>query len=153
MGAHRGPCCVGDRYDCSGSFWPIRIIVYTGVLNCIRALGGYTQGQPAEVAFDTDSFVEKDYLSSICSKSGDMELAMNWWVPTSIVSCASDKGVGITHSRLAVVRFIERTWKLNIFKACWTILHWICGSSSRIGFSSLWDQKWIPQVRPKGIPL
>ncbi|KIL70561.1 hypothetical protein M378DRAFT_194875 [Amanita muscaria Koide BX008] len=55
------------------------VVLAAGVLNCIRALGGYTLNQSVETAFDTGSFIEKDYLASLSNKSRDMELAMNWY--------------------------------------------------------------------------
>ncbi|KAF8630202.1 hypothetical protein AX15_003056 [Amanita polypyramis BW_CC] len=61
------------------------VILATGVLNCIRALGGYTCGRPVEVAFDTDSFIEKDYLSIIRRSSDHMELAMSWYSSFKLV--------------------------------------------------------------------
>ncbi|KAF8349828.1 hypothetical protein F5887DRAFT_942564 [Amanita rubescens] len=41
------------------------VILAMGVLNCIRALGGQSHGTTAETAFDTDSFVEREYLSNL----------------------------------------------------------------------------------------
>ncbi|KAK2461712.1 hypothetical protein APHAL10511_006175 [Amanita phalloides] len=55
------------------------VVLATGVLNCIRALGGYTYNLTAESAIDINSFAEGEYFSGICDKSGDKELAMNWY--------------------------------------------------------------------------
>lgn len=58
--------------------WVATLNIFSGVLNCIRALSGQSYGTTAETAFDTDSFVEKEYFSNIRDKTGDIELAMNW---------------------------------------------------------------------------
>ncbi|KAF8746288.1 hypothetical protein AX14_000082 [Amanita brunnescens Koide BX004] len=55
------------------------VILAKGVLNCIRALSGQSFGTTAETAFDTDSFVEKEYISNVRDQTGDIELAMNWY--------------------------------------------------------------------------
>lgn len=52
----------------------------TGILNCIRALGGYTSAVSAETIFDTDNFKEDEYLAHIETKSGNPRLALNWFV-------------------------------------------------------------------------
>jgi hypothetical protein len=51
-----------------------------GLLNCIRALGGYTLSHSAESVFDTDTFKESEYLAHIHSTSGNVLLALNWYV-------------------------------------------------------------------------
>jgi hypothetical protein len=52
----------------------------SGLLNCIRALGGYTLSHSAETVFDTDAFKEGEYLTHIHSTSGNLLLALNWCV-------------------------------------------------------------------------
>lgn len=51
-----------------------------GVLNCIRAMAGYTDGGSAHHAFDTDSFNEEDYLSATKLTVGNADVAFNWCV-------------------------------------------------------------------------
>ncbi|PFH54726.1 hypothetical protein AMATHDRAFT_268 [Amanita thiersii Skay4041] len=55
------------------------VILATGVLNCIRALGGYTHGQPLELAFNTDNFIEEEYAAIIREVSGNLDLTLNWY--------------------------------------------------------------------------
>ena len=50
------------------------------VLNCIRVLGGYTRAESAETVFDTDNFIETKYVEYIHSTSGNISLALNWYV-------------------------------------------------------------------------
>jgi hypothetical protein len=50
-----------------------------GLLNCLRALGGYTKPRSAQTIFDTDSFVESEYLQEIYKTSGNVPLALNWY--------------------------------------------------------------------------
>lgn len=56
-----------------------------GVLNCIRVLGGYTQAQSAATVFDTENFVESEYLAQIQVTSGNLSLTLNWSVELSFV--------------------------------------------------------------------
>lgn len=48
------------------------------ILSCIRVLGGYTRVDSAKTVFDTDSFVEQDYVDYIYKTSGNISLALNW---------------------------------------------------------------------------
>lgn len=41
-----------------------------GLLNCIRALGGYTVNTSAKAIYMTDTFNEDDYLKSIPENGG-----------------------------------------------------------------------------------
>lgn len=50
-----------------------------GVLNCIRALGGYSLAYSAETIYDTDTFKETEYLVHVEATSGNILLAMNWY--------------------------------------------------------------------------
>lgn len=52
----------------------------SGTLNCIRALGGYTEGKIAATAFDTDTFKESEYVAQVAATAGNAELALNWFV-------------------------------------------------------------------------
>ncbi|KAG6891107.1 hypothetical protein C0995_014197 [Termitomyces sp. Mi166 len=45
-------------------------ILAVGVLNCIRALGGYTIAQSADTLFDTESYKETTFLEQIDTTSG-----------------------------------------------------------------------------------
>ncbi|KAH9927462.1 histidine kinase [Epithele typhae] len=49
-----------------------------GTLNCIRALGGYTVAHSAETAFDTDTFIESEYLQENASFE-HVKVVMNWY--------------------------------------------------------------------------
>lgn len=49
------------------------------VLNCLRALGGFTHGDSAETVFDTEFFVEKEYLEQITANSGNAALTISWY--------------------------------------------------------------------------
>lgn len=68
------------------SRWHIYLILPRGVLNCIRALGGYTQPQSAETVFDTENFVESEYLAHIQATSGNLSLTLNWFVVLLLVA-------------------------------------------------------------------
>ncbi|KAJ8091390.1 Chk1 protein kinase [Marasmius tenuissimus] len=54
------------------------VALATGTLNCIRALGGYTFGNSARTAFDTETFNESEYLQEIESAPGNLPLVLNW---------------------------------------------------------------------------
>lgn len=49
------------------------------ILNCIRALGGYTQGKGVDNMFDTDDFVESEYLECIHQTSGNISMSLSWY--------------------------------------------------------------------------
>ncbi|KAJ7596782.1 dual-domain HisK/Mak2 protein kinase [Mycena floridula] len=55
------------------------IILAMGVLNIVRALGGYTDQRSVDTLFDTDNFSESEYLTAILARSGNGPLAMNWY--------------------------------------------------------------------------
>jgi hypothetical protein len=54
--------------------------IFTGVLNCIRALGGYTYASSADTVFDTEGFKEREYREQVEKTSGNLPLVMNWFV-------------------------------------------------------------------------
>lgn len=54
-------------------------ILAQGVLNCIRALGGYTDASSAATVFNTDTFVETDYQERIVKISGCSRLSLAWY--------------------------------------------------------------------------
>ncbi|KAF9258589.1 dual-domain HisK/Mak2 protein kinase [Marasmius fiardii PR-910] len=56
-----------------------------GVLNCIRALGGYTFANSATTAFDTETFIESEYLDHIQATSGNLPLVFNWYNSFKVV--------------------------------------------------------------------
>ncbi|KAG7090785.1 hypothetical protein E1B28_009870 [Marasmius oreades] len=56
-----------------------------GVLNCIRALGGYTFSNSASTAFDTESFKESKYLEHVQTTSGNIPLVFNWYNSFKVV--------------------------------------------------------------------
>lgn len=55
------------------------------ILNCIRALGGYTHADSVQTVFDTDTFVESKYLEKIHESSGNLSLSLNWYIPFCIL--------------------------------------------------------------------
>ena len=57
--------------------WVVTLTFFSGVLNCIHGLSGHSYGTSTETAFDTESFVEKEYFSNICDKTRDIELGVN----------------------------------------------------------------------------
>ncbi|TFY83386.1 hypothetical protein EWM64_g624 [Hericium alpestre] len=56
------------------------------LLNCIRALGGYTLVTSAETIYDTDTFNEAEYLAHISRFSGNIGLVMNWYNSFKVVA-------------------------------------------------------------------
>lgn len=56
-----------------------------GILNCVRALGGYTDCSTADTAFDTDDYKEADYLKKVETTGSNVDLIMNWFV--RVISC------------------------------------------------------------------
>ncbi|KAJ7139584.1 dual-domain HisK/Mak2 protein kinase [Mycena epipterygia] len=55
-------------------------VLAMGNLNCIRALGGFTISDSAATAFDTETFTENEYHRHIHETSGNVPLALNWYV-------------------------------------------------------------------------
>ncbi|KZT06226.1 histidine kinase [Laetiporus sulphureus 93-53] len=55
-------------------------ILAQGILNCIRAIGGYTYAYDADTVFDTEGFDEKQFLEVAAQTSGNFEGAMGWYV-------------------------------------------------------------------------
>ncbi|OSX67898.1 hypothetical protein POSPLADRAFT_1043081 [Postia placenta MAD-698-R-SB12] len=55
-------------------------LIAQGVLNCVRAIGGYTYADSAETVFDTDTFKEAEYLARASESSGNPEVTITWWV-------------------------------------------------------------------------
>lgn len=53
------------------------------ILSCIRVLGGYTKAESSNTVFDTDSFTEKKYVDYIHETSGNISLALSWYVDTN----------------------------------------------------------------------
>ncbi|PCH33241.1 hypothetical protein WOLCODRAFT_21861 [Wolfiporia cocos MD-104 SS10] len=60
-------------------------ILAQGILNCIRALGGYTFAHSAETIFDTESFVENEYLARSAETCGNLEVAVTWYQSYKVV--------------------------------------------------------------------
>ncbi len=63
-------------------------ILAQGVLNCIRALGGYTIAQSADTAFDTETFKESEYLAQL-EALGHIKVAMNWYNAFKVIGLFS----------------------------------------------------------------
>ncbi|KAG5723159.1 Peroxide stress-activated histidine kinase mak2 [Termitomyces sp. T112] len=61
-------------------------ILATGVLNCIRALGGYTIAQSADTLFDTESYNESRFLEQIGTTSGGSIMFFSWYNAFKVVS-------------------------------------------------------------------
>ena len=49
-----------------------------GLLNCIRALGGYTVATSPDNIFDTEEFVESEYLGNLASLGRMPPITLNW---------------------------------------------------------------------------
>lgn len=49
-----------------------------GLLNCIRALGGYTTATSPENLFDTEDFVESEYYENLVSQGRMPPITLNW---------------------------------------------------------------------------
>ncbi|KAJ2919335.1 hypothetical protein MD484_g1075, partial [Candolleomyces efflorescens] len=62
------------------------VILANGVLNCIRVLAGHTNTHNAHTLFDTDNFVESDYVAQIHQKSGNLPMTLNWYNSFKVVS-------------------------------------------------------------------
>ncbi|KAH9945631.1 histidine kinase [Amylocystis lapponica] len=54
-------------------------ILGQAILNCIRAMGGYTMAHSAETAFDTHSFNEHEYRMQIKRTCANLDITMNWY--------------------------------------------------------------------------
>jgi len=54
-------------------------LIQTALLNCIRAIGGYTLEGDAQFAFDTDTFKEHTFLANLKARGADVPAAMNWY--------------------------------------------------------------------------
>ncbi|TFK30704.1 dual-domain HisK/Mak2 protein kinase [Coprinopsis marcescibilis] len=62
------------------------VILAHGILNCIRVLAGYTIGGSIRTLFDTEKFIEAEYVKEIHHKSGNVSLALNWYNSFKLVS-------------------------------------------------------------------
>lgn len=51
----------------------------TGLLNCIRALGGYTSATSPGNLFDTEDYVESEYYESLASQGRLPPITLNWY--------------------------------------------------------------------------
>ncbi|KAF9243774.1 STKc type histidine kinase [Melanogaster broomeanus] len=73
----------GDRVWTSFSAAHLMSVqLFTGehcVLNCIRAIGGYTDASSVETVFNTDHFDEHEYTKTIEKISGNQRISFNWW--------------------------------------------------------------------------
>jgi hypothetical protein len=55
-----------------------------GVLNCVRALGGYTVKMDAASVFDTPTWSEAAYMHELEKAGGTTSVVMNWCVMPGI---------------------------------------------------------------------
>jgi hypothetical protein len=62
------------------------IILAMSVLNCIRAIGGYTQSNSRSTVFDTENFKESEYLNEIYSTSKNLPLVLNMYNSYKLVA-------------------------------------------------------------------
>lgn len=58
-----------------------RITLATGVLNLVRALGGYTSVRPtsSQLLFNNDKFDEERYLDRVSTSSGNAPMMFGWY--------------------------------------------------------------------------
>ena len=49
-----------------------------GLLNVVRALGGYTIATSSENLFDTEEFVESEYTGNLASQGRMPPITLNW---------------------------------------------------------------------------
>ncbi|EPS99596.1 hypothetical protein FOMPIDRAFT_1147208 [Fomitopsis schrenkii] len=75
--------CVGDvsQWTPSGDL----SIVAQGILNCVRALGGYTYAESPAAAFDTETFNENEYFTRISAICGTPDVALSWYQAYKVV--------------------------------------------------------------------
>ncbi|KAH6917111.1 dual-domain HisK/Mak2 protein kinase [Coprinopsis sp. MPI-PUGE-AT-0042] len=62
------------------------VILARGLLNCIRVLSGSTNGKTASTLFDTDNFIEEDFVKTIHRTTGNLSLTMNWYNSYKLVA-------------------------------------------------------------------
>ncbi|KAL1747326.1 histidine kinase [Schizophyllum fasciatum] len=77
--------CVADLKLWAASGSGDQIVLGKGILNLVRALGGYTYAHNAETAFDTEDFNEHEYITEITRTSGNIEMVMNWYNAFKVV--------------------------------------------------------------------
>lgn len=62
------------------------LILATAILNCIRALGGYTRTDTIQTLFDTDTFVESKFLEQIHKSPRNLSLSLNCYDSFKVVA-------------------------------------------------------------------
>ena len=55
-----------------------QLVLATSILNCIRAIGGFTEANSAATLFDSENFNESKYLHELETTSGNLGLILNW---------------------------------------------------------------------------
>ncbi|EIW86383.1 dual-domain HisK Mak2 protein kinase [Coniophora puteana RWD-64-598 SS2] len=55
------------------------VILARGVLNCVRALGGYTDASSVDTIFDTENFRESEYYEQAKSTCSNYLLSISWY--------------------------------------------------------------------------
>ncbi|TFY70056.1 hypothetical protein EVJ58_g22 [Rhodofomes roseus] len=75
--------CLGDvsQWAPSGDM----SILAQGVLNCIRAIGGYTYAESPAAAFDTETFNESEYFARASEACGTPDVALSWYQAYKVV--------------------------------------------------------------------
>lgn len=61
-------------------------ILAQGLLNCIRAMGGYTDASSIATVFNTDTFDDKEYQERITQITGNSLLSLGWYNAFKVVA-------------------------------------------------------------------
>ncbi|KAI6136939.1 STKc type histidine kinase [Pisolithus sp. B1] len=61
-------------------------ILAQGLLNCIRAMGGYTDASSVDTVFNTDTFDDKEYQKRITQITGNSLLSLGWYNAFKVVA-------------------------------------------------------------------
>ncbi|KAI6045151.1 STKc type histidine kinase [Pisolithus marmoratus] len=61
-------------------------ILAQGLLNCIRAMGGYTDASSIDVVFNTDTFDDKEYQERITEITGNSRMSLGWYNAFKVIA-------------------------------------------------------------------
>ncbi|KAI6153278.1 STKc type histidine kinase [Pisolithus tinctorius] len=61
-------------------------ILAQGLLNCVRAMGGYTDASSIDTVFNTDTFDDKEYQERITQITGNSLLSLGWYNAFKVVA-------------------------------------------------------------------
>ncbi|KAH9921391.1 histidine kinase [Fomitopsis serialis] len=56
-----------------------------GILNCVRAIGGYTYAESPAAVFDTETFNETEYFARASEACGTPDVALSWYKAYKVV--------------------------------------------------------------------